>query len=50
MLALSDIPGRGWIMGAVTARGSDGNYTISFADGTQSDQIRYACVRKSVSV
>lgn len=40
MLALSDVPGRGWVMGAVSARGSDGKYTIVFADGTQSDQVR----------
>ncbi|CAM9744449.1 unnamed protein product, partial [Hapterophycus canaliculatus] len=41
VLALSNIPGRGWMMGAVTARGSDGKYTIAFADGTESDQVRY---------
>lgn len=42
VLALSNIPGRGWMMGAVTARGSNGRYTIAFADGTESDEVRYA--------
>lgn len=29
-------------MGAVVARGSNGKYTIAFADGTESDQVRCA--------
>ncbi|CAM9459906.1 unnamed protein product [Ectocarpus fasciculatus] len=48
VLALSKTPGRGWVMGAVTARGSDGKYTISFADGTESDQIRFVNLRRVV--
>lgn len=39
-MALSKTPGRGWQMGAVAARLGDGKYAITFADGSEEENIR----------
>lgn len=41
VIALSTVPGRGWMMGAVSARSAKGEYSIVFADGSEEKNIRY---------
>lgn len=45
VLALSKTPGRGWLMGVVVARCSNGKYTIAFSDGSEEEGIRFSYLK-----